>query len=475
MASNNTGHVTQILGAVVDVQFEGELPYIQNALTTKVGERTLVLEVAQEIGEQTVRCIAMDTTDGMVRGGEVTDTGAAISVPVGPGTLGRILNVIGDPIDERGPIEATSRMPIHRDAPSFEEQSASAEILVTGIKVVDLLAPYLKGGKTGLFGGAGVGKTVLIQELINNIAKGHGGVSVFAGVGERTREGNDLYHEMIDAGVIKLGENTTEGSKVALVYGQMNEPPGARARVALSGVTMAEYFRDVEGQDVLFFVDNIFRFTQAGAEMSALLGRIPSAVGYQPTLATDMGALQERITSTKKGSITSVQAIYVPADDLTDPAPATSFAHLDATTVLNRAISEKGIYPAVDPLDSTSRSLDPRIVGEEHYQVARDVQKVLQTYKSLQDIIAILGMDELSEDDKILVARARKIERFLSQPFHVAEVFTGSPGVYVDVADTIRSFKAIVAGEYDHLPEAAFYMVGTIEDAVKKAESMNSK
>jgi F-type H+-transporting ATPase subunit beta len=475
MASNNTGHVTQILGAVVDVQFEGELPYIQNALTTKIGERTLVLEVAQEIGEQTVRCIAMDTTDGMVRGHEVTDTGSAISVPVGPGTLGRILNVIGDPIDERGPIEATSRMPIHRDAPSFEEQSASAEILVTGIKVVDLLAPYLKGGKTGLFGGAGVGKTVLIQELINNIAKGHGGVSVFAGVGERTREGNDLYHEMIDAGVIKLGDNTTEGSKVALVYGQMNEPPGARARVALSGVTMAEYFRDVEGQDVLFFVDNIFRFTQAGAEMSALLGRIPSAVGYQPTLSTDMGALQERITSTKKGSITSVQAIYVPADDLTDPAPATSFAHLDATTVLNRAISEKGIYPAVDPLDSTSRSLDPRIVGEEHYQVARDVQKVLQTYKSLQDIIAILGMDELSEDDKVLVARARKLERFLSQPFHVAEVFTGSPGVYVDVADTIRSFKAIVAGEYDHLPEAAFYMVGTIEDAVKKAESMNAK
>jgi F-type H+-transporting ATPase subunit beta len=402
----------------------------------------------------------------------VTDTGAAISVPVGPGTLGRILNVIGDPIDERGPIVAASRMPIHRDAPSFEEQSASAEILVTGIKVVDLLAPYLKGGKTGLFGGAGVGKTVLIQELINNIAKGHGGVSVFAGVGERTREGNDLYHEMIDAGVIKLGEDNTDGSKVALVYGQMNEPPGARARVALSGVTMAEYFRDVEGQDVLFFVDNIFRFTQAGAEMSALLGRIPSAVGYQPTLSTDMGALQERITSTKKGSITSVQAIYVPADDLTDPAPATSFAHLDATTVLNRAISEKGIYPAVDPLDSTSRSLDPRIVGEEHYQVARDVQKILQTYKSLQDIIAILGMDELSEDDKLTVARARKIERFLSQPFHVAEVFTGSPGVYVDVADTIRSFKGIVAGDYDHLPEAAFYMVGTIEDAVKKAETM---
>jgi F-type H+-transporting ATPase subunit beta len=475
MASNNTGRVTQILGAIVDVQFEGDLPFIQNALTTKVGSRELVLEVAQEIGEQTVRCIAMDTTDGMVRGAEVTDTGAAITVPVGPGTLGRILNVIGDPIDERGPVEAAKRMPIHREAPSFEEQSASAEILVTGIKVVDLLAPYLRGGKTGLFGGAGVGKTVLIQELINNIAKGHGGVSVFAGVGERTREGNDLYHEMVDAGVIKLGENTTEGSKVALVYGQMNEPPGARARVALSGVTMAEYFRDVEGQDVLFFIDNIFRFTQAGAEMSALLGRIPSAVGYQPTLATDMGALQERITSTTKGSITSVQAIFVPADDLTDPAPATSFAHLDATTVLDRAISEKGIYPAVDPLNSTSRSLDPRVVGEEHYKVARDVQKVLQTYKSLQDIIAILGMDELSEDDKLLVARARKIERFLSQPFHVAEVFTGSPGVYVDVADTIRSFKGIVAGEYDHLPEAAFYMVGTIEDAVKKAETMSQK
>jgi F-type H+-transporting ATPase subunit beta len=474
MANNNTGRVTQILGAVIDVQFEGDLPYIQNALTTKIGERTLVLEVAQEIGERTVRCIAMDTTDGMVRGAEVTDTGAPISVPVGPGTLGRILNVIGEPIDERGPVPAVSYMPIHRSAPSFEEQSSSAEILVTGIKVVDLLAPYQKGGKTGLFGGAGVGKTVLIQELINNIAKGHGGVSVFAGVGERTREGNDLYHEMIDANVIKLGDGNTDGSKVALVYGQMNEPPGARARVALSGVTMAEYFRDVEGQDVLFFVDNIFRFTQAGAEMSALLGRIPSAVGYQPTLATDMGALQERITSTKKGSITSVQAIYVPADDLTDPAPATSFAHLDATTVLNRAISEKGIYPAVDPLDSTSRSLDPRIVGEEHYQVARDVQKILQTYKSLQDIIAILGMDELSEDDKLVVARARKIERFLSQPFHVAEVFTGSPGVFVAVADTIRSFKAIVAGEYDHLPEAAFYMVGTIEDAVKKAESMTA-
>jgi F-type H+-transporting ATPase subunit beta len=475
MANNNTGRITQILGAVVDVQFEGDLPFIQNALTTKVGDREVVLEVAQEIGERTVRCIAMDTTDGMVRGTEVSDTGAAISVPVGPGTLGRILNVIGEPIDERGPVPAVSRMPIHRDAPTFEEQSASAEILVTGIKVVDLLAPYLKGGKTGLFGGAGVGKTVLIQELINNIAKGHGGVSVFAGVGERTREGNDLYHEMIDAGVIKLGETDTEGSKVALVYGQMNEPPGARARVALSGVTMAEYFRDVEGQDVLFFVDNIFRFTQAGAEMSALLGRIPSAVGYQPTLATDMGALQERITSTKKGSITSVQAIYVPADDLTDPAPAASFAHLDATTVLNRAISEKGIYPAVDPLDSTSRSLDPRIVGEEHYKVARDVQKILQTYKSLQDIIAILGMDELSEDDKLIVARARKIERFLSQPFHVADVFTGSPGVFVQVADTVRSFKGIVAGDYDHLPEAAFYMVGSIEDAIKKAETMTAK
>jgi F-type H+-transporting ATPase subunit beta len=475
MPSNNTGRVTQILGAVVDVQFEGELPFIQNALTTKIGERELVLEVAQEIGERTVRCIAMDTTDGMVRGAEVTDTGAAISVPVGPGTLGRIMNVIGDPIDERGPIPHEKRMPIHNDAPAFEEQSASAEILVTGIKVVDLLAPYLKGGKTGLFGGAGVGKTVLIQELINNIAKGHGGVSVFAGVGERTREGNDLYHEMIDANVIKLNDGNTDGSKVALVYGQMNEPPGARARVALSGVTMAEYFRDVEGQDVLFFVDNIFRFTQAGAEMSALLGRIPSAVGYQPTLSTDMGALQERITSTKKGSITSVQAIYVPADDLTDPAPATSFAHLDATTVLNRAISEKGIYPAVDPLDSTSRSLDPQIVGEEHYTVARDVQKILQTYKSLQDIIAILGMDELSEDDKLIVARARKIERFLSQPFHVAEVFTGTPGVFVKVEDTIRSFKAIVAGEYDHLPEAAFYMVGSIDDAVAKAESMSAK
>jgi F-type H+/Na+-transporting ATPase subunit beta len=475
MTSNNTGRVTQILGAVVDVQFDGALPFIQNALETKVGERRLVLEVAQEIGERTVRCIAMDSTDGMVRGQQVSDTGAAISVPVGPGVLGRILNVIGEPIDERGAIPAASYSPIHRAAPSFEEQAGSAEILVTGIKVVDLLAPYLKGGKVGLFGGAGVGKTVLIQELINNIAKGHGGVSVFAGVGERTREGNDLYYEMIDAGVIKLNEKDTEGSKVALVYGQMNEPPGARARVALSGVTMAEYFRDVEGQDVLFFVDNIFRFTQAGAEMSALLGRIPSAVGYQPTLATDMGALQERVTSTKKGSITSVQAVYVPADDLTDPAPAATFAHLDATTVLNRAIAEKGIYPAVDPLDSTSRSLDPRIVGEEHYQVARDVQRILQTYKSLQDIIAILGMDELSEEDKQVVARARKIERFLSQPFHVAEVFTGSPGKFVKVEDTIRGFKGIVNGEYDHLPEAAFYMVGTIEEAIAKAETLAAK
>ncbi len=472
MAKNNVGRVTQVLGAVVDVQFEGELPFIQNALIAKNGDNNLVLEVAQELGEKTVRCIAMDATEGMVRGSEVVDTGAPISVPVGPETLGRILNVIGEPIDDRGPVNAKMRYPIHRPAPSFEDQSSSAEILATGIKVVDLLAPYLKGGKIGLFGGAGVGKTVLIQELINNIAKAHGGVSVFAGVGERTREGNDLYHEMIDAGVIKLGDDTTEGSKVALVYGQMNEPPGARARVALSGLSLAEYFRDEEGQDVLFFVDNIFRFTQAGAEVSALLGRIPSAVGYQPTLATDMGALQERITSTKKGSITSVQAIYVPADDLTDPAPATSFAHLDATTVLNRAISEKGIYPAVDPLDSTSRSLDPRIVGEEHYLVAREVQRVLQTYKSLQDIIAILGMDELSEDDKAVVGRARRIERFLSQPFHVAEVFTGSPGIFVSIADTVRSFKAIIDGTYDHLPEAAFYMVGTIDDAVKKADGL---
>jgi F-type H+-transporting ATPase subunit beta len=474
MAKNNVGRVTQVLGAVVDAQFEGDLPYIQSALTTRIADRTLVLEVAQEIGERTVRCIAMDSTDGMVRGQEVVDTGAPISMPVGPETLGRILNVIGEPIDERGPVGAKMTYPIHRDAPAFADQATSAEILVTGIKVVDLLAPYLKGGKIGLFGGAGVGKTVLIQELINNIAKAHGGVSVFAGVGERTREGNDLYHEMVDAGVIKLGDNTTEGSKVALVYGQMNEPPGARARVALSGLSLAEYFRDEEGQDVLFFVDNIFRFTQAGAEVSALLGRIPSAVGYQPTLATDMGALQERITSTNKGSITSVQAIYVPADDLTDPAPATSFAHLDATTVLSRQIAELGIYPAVDPLDSTSRSLDPRIVGDEHYTVAREVQRILQTYKSLQDIIAILGMDELSEEDKLVVARARKIQRFLSQPFHVAEVFTGFPGIFVPVAETIRSFKGIISGEYDHLPEAAFYMVGTIDDAVKKAEGMKA-
>ncbi|MGH7190471.1 MAG: F0F1 ATP synthase subunit beta, partial [Acetobacteraceae bacterium] len=436
MAKNSVGRVTQVLGAVVDVQFEGDLPFIQNALQTKIGERLLVLEVAQELGERTVRCIAMDTTDGLVRHQEVVDTGGPITVPVGPETLGRILNVIGEPVDERGPVETEKRYPIHRAAPLFDEQATSAQILVTGIKVVDLLAPYLRGGKTGLFGGAGVGKTVLIQELINNIAKAHGGVSVFAGVGERTREGNDLYHEMIEAGVIKLDG---PGSKVALVYGQMNEPPGARARVGLSGLSLAEYFRDEEGQDVLFFVDNIFRFTQAGAEVSALLGRIPSAVGYQPTLATDMGALQERITSTKKGSITSVQAIYVPADDLTDPAPATSFAHLDATTVLSRQIAELGIYPAVDPLDSTSRSLDPRVVGEEHYAVAREVQRILQTYKSLQDIIAILGMDELSEDDKLVVARARKIQRFLSQPFHVAEVFTGFPGVFVPVADTIRS------------------------------------
>jgi F-type H+-transporting ATPase subunit beta len=475
MASNIVGRVTQVMGAVVDVQFEGDLPFIQNALHTKIEDRLLVLEVAQELGERTVRTVAMDSTDGLVRGQEVEDTGGPITMPVGPETLGRILNVIGDPVDERGSIHTEKRYPIHRDAPSFDEQATTAEILVTGIKVVDLLAPYLKGGKTGLFGGAGVGKTVIIQELINNIAKAHGGVSVFAGVGERTREGNDLYHEMIGAGVIKLGEDgSTEGSKVALVYGQMNEPPGARARVGLSALTVAEYFRDEAGQDVLFFVDNIFRFTQAGAEVSALLGRIPSAVGYQPTLATDLGALEERITSTKKGSITSVQAIYVPADDLTDPAPATTFAHLDATTVLSRQIAELGIYPAVDPLDSTSRSLDPRIVGEEHYQVARETQRILQTYKSLQDIIAILGMDELSEEDKLVVARARKIQRFLSQPFHVAEVFTGFPGVFVQVADTIRSFKAICAGEYDHLPEQAFYMVGTIEDAVKKAESLKA-
>jgi F-type H+-transporting ATPase subunit beta len=470
---NKVGRITQVLGAVVDVQFEGELPQILNALHVKHAEGTLVLEVAQQLGESTVRTIAMDTTEGLVRGQTATDTGAPITVPVGPATLGRIMNVIGDPIDERGPVANTFTRAIHQPAPDFKEQATEAQVLVTGIKVVDLLAPYVKGGKVGLFGGAGVGKTVLIQELINNIAKAHGGVSVFAGVGERTREGNDLYHEMIDAGVIKLGEDgSTEGSKVALVYGQMNEPPGARARVGLSGLTLAEYFRDEQGQDVLFFVDNIFRFTQAGSEVSALLGRIPSAVGYQPTLSTDMGAMQERITSTKKGSITSVQAIYVPADDLTDPAPATSFAHLDATTVLSRQIAELGIYPAVDPLDSTSRALDPRIVGEEHYLVARDVQRILQSYKSLQDIIAILGMDELSEEDKLTVARARKIQRFLSQPFHVAEVFTGFPGKLVPLADTVRSFKAICSGDYDHLPESAFYMVGTIEEAVEKAQKM---
>ncbi|MCH4024258.1 MAG: F0F1 ATP synthase subunit beta [Acetobacter sp.] len=472
-SSNNVGRITQIRGAVVDVQFEGELPKILNALHINFEGSKLVLEVAQEIGEHEVRCIAMDTTDGLVRGMPVEDTGAQISVPVGPGVLGRIMNVTGEAIDEKGPIRSQMRAPIHREAPSFEEQAASAEILVTGIKVVDLLCPYLKGGKIGLFGGAGVGKTVIIQELINNIAKAHGGVSVFAGVGERTREGNDLYYEMQDAGVIKVAEDgSTDGSKVALVFGQMNEPPGARARVALSGLTQAEYFRDEEGQDVLFFVDNIFRFTQAGSEVSALLGRIPSAVGYQPTLATEMGALQERITSTKKGSITSVQAVYVPADDLTDPAPAATFAHLDATTVLNRSIAEMGIYPAVDPLDSTSRSLDPKIVGDEHYQVARDVQRILQTYKSLQDIIAILGMDELSEDDKLIVARARRIQRFLSQPFHVAEVFTGAPGKLVSLEDTVRSFKQIVAGEHDDLPEGAFYMVGSIEEAIAKAEKM---
>jgi len=472
-ATNSVGKITQVTGAVVDVHFEGELPRILNALHTENDGKTLVLEVAQHLGEHTVRTIAMDSTEGLVRGNNVRDTGSPIMVPVGPETLGRIINVIGDPVDERGPVGAKKAYPIHRSAPAFVEQSTESQVLVTGIKVVDLLAPYARGGKIGLFGGAGVGKTVFIQELINNIAKAHGGVSVFAGVGERTREGNDLYHEMIDSGVIKLNEDgSTDGSKVALVYGQMNEPPGARARVGLSGLTVAEYFRDELGQDVLFFVDNIFRFTQAGSEVSALLGRIPSAVGYQPTLATDMGALQERITSTKKGSITSVQAIYVPADDLTDPAPATSFAHLDATTTLSRAISEKGIYPAVDPLDSTSRILDPRIVGEEHYQVARDVQRILQTYKSLQDIIAILGMDELSEDDKLVVTRARKLERFMSQPFHVAEVFTSTPGVLVSLEDTIRSFKAIVAGEYDHLPEGAFLMVGTIEDAVAKAKKL---
>ena len=463
------GKITQIIGAVVDVKFDGKLPEILSALECKNGDNRLVLEVAQHLGESSVRTIAMDATEGLKRGDEVTVTGSPIQVPVGPETLGRIVNVIGEPIDEKGEVKTKEKWPIHRAAPEFSDQSTETEILVTGIKVVDLLAPYAKGGKIGLFGGAGVGKTVLIMELINNVAKAHGGFSVFAGVGERTREGNDLYHEMIDSGVIKP---EGPGSKAALVYGQMNEPPGARARVALTGLTVAEYFRDQEGQDVLFFVDNIFRFTQAGSEVSALLGRIPSAVGYQPTLATDMGNLQERITTTNKGSITSVQAIYVPADDLTDPAPATSFAHLDATTVLSRQIAEIGIYPAVDPLDSTSRILDPRIVGDEHYRVAREVQKVLQTYKSLQDIIAILGMDELSEEDKLTVARARKIQRFLSQPFFVAEVFTGSPGKLVDLDSTIKGFAAICNGEYDHLPEAAFYMVGTIEEAVEKSEKM---
>ncbi|WP_121065773.1 F0F1 ATP synthase subunit beta [Chachezhania antarctica] len=468
--SGQKGKITQVIGAVVDVQFEGDLPQILNALETKNQGNRLVLEVAQHLGENTVRTIAMDSTEGLVRGQEVTDSGTAISVPVGNATLGRIMNVVGEPIDEKGPVEATETRAIHQPAPEFEDQSTESVVLVTGIKVVDLLAPYAKGGKIGLFGGAGVGKTVLIQELINNIAKVHSGYSVFAGVGERTREGNDLYFEFIESGVINI--DNLEESKVALVYGQMNEPPGARARVALTGLTLAEQFRDQSGSDVLFFVDNIFRFTQAGSEVSALLGRIPSAVGYQPTLATDMGQLQERITSTKKGSITSVQAIYVPADDLTDPAPATSFAHLDATTVLNRAISEKGIYPAVDPLDSSSRLLDPGVVGEEHYKVATDVQQILQRYKSLQDIIAILGMDELSEEDKLTVARARKIERFLSQPFDVAEVFTGSPGVQVPLDVTIASFKAVVAGEYDHLPEAAFLMVGGIDDVIAKAERM---
>ena len=467
--TNKVGRITQVIGAVVDVQFPDQLPEILNALETQNHGNRLVLEVAQHLGESTVRTIAMDSSEGLVRGQEVTDTGQPIEVPVGDETLGRIMNVIGEPVDEAGPIKTKARRAIHQPTPSYTDQSTEAEILITGIKVVDLLAPYAKGGKIGLFGGAGVGKTVIIQELINNIAKAHGGYSVFAGVGERTREGNDLYHEMIESGVNKKGGGA--GSKCALVFGQMNEPPGARARVGLSGLTVAEHFRD-QGQDVLFFVDNIFRFTQAGSEMSALLGRIPSAVGYQPTLSTDMGALQERITTTHKGSITSVQAIYVPADDLTDPAPATSFAHLDATTVLSRSIAEKGIYPAVDPLDSTSRMLSPLVVGEEHYAVARQVQQILQRYKALQDIIAILGMDELSEEDKIAVARARKIERFLSQPFHVAEVFTGSPGVFVDLADTIKGFKGLCEGKYDYLPEVAFYMVGTIEGAVEKGKKL---
>ena len=463
------GKVAQVIGAVVDVEFTGHLPDIYNALETMNQGVRLVLEVANHLGENTVRTIAMDSTEGLVRGQEVRDTGSPIEVPVGESTLGRIMNVIGEPVDEAGPIVSDSRRAIHQPAPAFVDQKPVPEMLATGIKVVDLLCPYAKGGKIGLFGGAGVGKTVLIQELINNIAKAYGGYSVFAGVGERTREGNDLYHEMIESNVNKAGGG--QGSRCALVYGQMNEPPGARMRVALTGLTIAEHFRD-SGKDILFFVDNIFRFTQAGSEVSALLGRIPSAVGYQPTLATEMGAMQERITSTIKGSITSVQAVYVPADDLTDPAPATSFAHLDATTVLNRSIAEKGIYPAVDPLDSTSRILDPRVVGEEHYQVARRVQEVLQRYKALQDIIAILGMDELSEDDKLAVSRARKIERFLSQPFHVAEAFTNTPGVLVDVKDTVKGFKGLVDGEYDHLPEAAFYMVGSIEEAIAKAQKM---
>ena len=468
--ANAKGKITQVIGAVVDVQFDDHLPEILNALTTENNGKKLVLEVAQHLGENTVRTIAMDASEGLVRGQAVVDTGAPISVPVGNATLGRILNVVGEPVDEKGPVNADEYRSIHQPAPEFSEQSTESEILVTGIKVIDLLAPYSKGGKIGLFGGAGVGKTVLIMELINNIAKVHSGFSVFAGVGERTREGNDLYHEMIESNVIK--PDNLEESQVALVYGQMNEPPGARARVALTGLTLAEQFRDQSGTDVLFFVDNIFRFTQAGSEVSALLGRIPSAVGYQPTLATDMGAMQERITSTKNGSITSIQAVYVPADDLTDPAPATTFAHLDATTVLSRAISELGIYPAVDPLDSSSRLMDPAVVGEEHYGVARSVQNILQRYKSLQDIIAILGMDELSEEDKLTVARARKLQRFLSQPFDVAKVFTGSDGVQVPLEDTISSFKAVVAGEYDHLPEGAFYMVGGIDEVIAKAEKM---
>src|ERR1700680_3005604 len=472
--ANRVGRITQVIGAVVDVKFEGDLPAILNALETTNHGNRLVLEVAQHLGESTVRTIAMDSSEGLVRGQEVTDTGQAIAVPVGEGTLGRIINVVGDPVDEAGPVQARERRAIHQPTPAYTEQSTEAQILITGIKVVDLLAPYARGGKVGLFGGAGVGKTVIIQELINNIAKAHGGHAVFAGVGERTREGNDLYHEMIESGVNKdpkENNGSTEGSKCALVYGQMNEPPGARARVGLSGLTVAEHFRD-QGQDVLFFVDNIFRFTQAGSEVSALLGRIPSAVGYQPTLATDMGALQERITTTTKGSVTSIQAIFVPADDLTDPAPATSFAHLDATTVLSRSIAEKCIYPAVDPLDSTSRMLDPRVVGDEHYAVARQVQQVLQRYKALQDIIAILGIDELSEEDKVTVARARKVERFLSQPFHVAEVFTGTPGAYVKVADTVRSFKEIIEGKHDDIPEQAFYLKGGIEDVLAAAEKM---